>query len=233
MAYLYRHIRLDKNEVFYIGIGNDSKGLYRRAYSKKNRNKYWQNVVNSTAYDIEIILDELSWEEAGKKEIEFIKLYGRSCVNEGTLTNISEGGIGGILSGNLNGMYGNGNKLIGSNNGMYGKKHSDESIKLILKSWNDTRKHKYSELISGNKNPSKRPEVAKLISESKLGDNNPMKRQEVKDKMIDSLKKTNKLKKINGISRYKIVICNYCGKEGSANNMSRYHFENCKQKLIK
>lgn len=24
MAYLYRHIRLDKNEPFYIGIGSDS-----------------------------------------------------------------------------------------------------------------------------------------------------------------------------------------------------------------
>jgi hypothetical protein len=233
MAYLYRHIRLDKNEVFYIGIGKDSKGLYKRAYSEKTRNKYWKNVVDSTDYDIEIVLDGLTWIEAGKKEVEFIKLYGRSCVNEGTLTNISEGGIGGILSGNLNGMYGNGNKLVGSNNGMYGKKHSEESIKLMLDSWNDDRKNKYRESISGDKNPAKRPEIAKLISESKLGDKNPMKRQEVKDKMVDSLKKTIELKRISGIPRYKIVICNYCRKKGSSNNMSRYHFQNCKQKSIK
>lgn len=30
MAYVYRHIRLDKNEVFYIGIGTDTKN-YKRA----------------------------------------------------------------------------------------------------------------------------------------------------------------------------------------------------------
>jgi hypothetical protein len=32
MAYLYRHIRLDKNEPFYIGIGSDKQ--YKRAYNK-------------------------------------------------------------------------------------------------------------------------------------------------------------------------------------------------------
>lgn len=28
MAYVYRHIRLDKNEPFYIGIGKDEGGKY-------------------------------------------------------------------------------------------------------------------------------------------------------------------------------------------------------------
>jgi hypothetical protein len=51
-----------------------------------------------------------------------------------------------------------------------------------------------------------------------------------KDKMVESCKKTNELKRLSGIPRYKTVICNQCGKEGSANNMSRYHFQNCKQK---
>ena len=32
MAYIYRHIRLDKNEPFYIGIGSDKD--YKRAYNK-------------------------------------------------------------------------------------------------------------------------------------------------------------------------------------------------------
>jgi hypothetical protein len=35
MAYLYRYIRLDKNKPFYIGIGSDNKGQYKRAYNKK------------------------------------------------------------------------------------------------------------------------------------------------------------------------------------------------------
>ena len=32
MAYLYRHIRLDKNEPFYIGIGSNELNNYKRAY---------------------------------------------------------------------------------------------------------------------------------------------------------------------------------------------------------
>lgn len=40
--YLYRHIRLDKNEPFYIGIGtkNKHKYPYFRAKSKAERNKH-------------------------------------------------------------------------------------------------------------------------------------------------------------------------------------------------
>jgi len=47
--YLYRHLRSDKNEVFYIGIGTKYDNNYRkypneylRAFSHKNRNKYWK-----------------------------------------------------------------------------------------------------------------------------------------------------------------------------------------------
>lgn len=43
MGYLYRHIRLDKNEPFYIGIGGFDKTekefSYRRAYKIYRRNK--------------------------------------------------------------------------------------------------------------------------------------------------------------------------------------------------
>jgi hypothetical protein len=230
MAYLYRHIRLDKNEVFYIGIGKDNKGQYKRAYSKSERNKRWTNIIKLTNYEVEILIDDITWKEAGQKEIEFVKLYGRSCINEGPLANISEGGIGGCLSGKLNGMFEKGHKLLGKNNGMFEVKHKEKSIDLMKLSWNIERKTNASNRVSGDKNPAKRPEVAKLISESKLGDKNPMKNKEVKDKMVESCKKTNELKRLSGIPRYKTVICNQCGKEGSANNMYRYHFQNCKQK---
>ena len=37
--YLYRHIREDKNEVFYIGIGTkNSKVEYKRAFAKDGTN---------------------------------------------------------------------------------------------------------------------------------------------------------------------------------------------------
>ena len=91
MAYLYRHIRSDKQEVFYIGIGSDEN--YERAYNKINRTNYWKNIAN-LGYEVEIMLDNLTWEEACEKEKEFIRLYGRKDLNEGTLVNMTDGGEG-------------------------------------------------------------------------------------------------------------------------------------------
>ena len=46
MAYLYRHIRQDINQPFYIGIGSNDD--YRRANSKHGRNKIWNNIVKKS-----------------------------------------------------------------------------------------------------------------------------------------------------------------------------------------
>lgn len=43
MAYVYRRIRLDKNEPFYIGIGTDTKN-YKRANVRSLRNRVWKNI---------------------------------------------------------------------------------------------------------------------------------------------------------------------------------------------
>lgn len=92
MAYVYRHIRLDKNIPFYIGIGSDE--TFKRACSFKNRNKHWHNIINKVPYKIEIIIENISWEEACKKEKEFINLYGRIDLKKGTLVNMTDGGDG-------------------------------------------------------------------------------------------------------------------------------------------
>lgn len=93
MAYVYRHIRLDKNEPFYIGIG--SQDNYSRANTSQNRNKWWHHIVNISGYEVDIILDDVSWELAQQKEVEFIKLYGRKQ-NGGTLCNLTDGGGGSV-----------------------------------------------------------------------------------------------------------------------------------------
>jgi hypothetical protein len=92
MAYIYRHIRLDKNEPFYIGIGSDD--TYSRANSEKDRNKHWKNIKNLTKIKVDILLENITWEEACIKEKEFISLYGRSDINKGTLCNLTDGGEG-------------------------------------------------------------------------------------------------------------------------------------------
>lgn len=95
MAYVYKHIRLDKDEVFYIGIG-DNNIKYERAYSKYGRNFYWNNIINATDFKVEIIIDNLTWEEACGKEREFIKFYGRKDLGLGTLSNMTDGGDGAL-----------------------------------------------------------------------------------------------------------------------------------------
>lgn len=97
--YLYRHIRLDTNKVFYIGIGTKNKtdlkyGYYSRAKSKDNRNKWWFAINNKTKYKIDILLESNNYEFIVQKEKEFIKLYGRKNLNLGTLCNLTDGGEG-------------------------------------------------------------------------------------------------------------------------------------------
>jgi hypothetical protein len=209
MAYVYRHIRLDTNEIFYIGIGSENND-YKRAYTKRNRNKHWRNIVNKTDYEVEIVLDNLTWDEACTKEIEFIKLYGRKDLNEGTLCNLTDGGEGPL-----------------------GFVHSQESREKLSKSkigkptptkgkpgtnlgkkFSEETKQRMSESHIGKKHAlgSKRTNEAKQkYSESKLGDKNPMYGKDPWNK---------------GITHQ--VTCPHCNKTGDKVVMSRWHFDKCK-----
>lgn len=99
MYYIYQHIRKDKNEVFYIGVGTKPKIYtsykieYKRAYSKQARNKYWNNITDKTSYKIEILEHFSTYEDALKEEIRLIKLYGRKN-DGGILCNMTLGGEG-------------------------------------------------------------------------------------------------------------------------------------------
>jgi hypothetical protein len=94
MAYLYRHIRLDKNEPFYIGIGSDSTYKRANARYKGDRNKIWYDIVAKSKYEVEIVFDEIDWDFACEKEKEFIALYGRKDKGTGILANMTDGGEG-------------------------------------------------------------------------------------------------------------------------------------------
>jgi len=94
LCYVYRHIRLDKNEVFYIGKGTNTDGKYRRSKTKSSRTSRWKNIVNKHGYDIEIIIDGLSEIEANETEKYYILHYGRIDLGTGTLVNLTSGGDG-------------------------------------------------------------------------------------------------------------------------------------------
>lgn len=105
LFYLYHHIRLDTNQVFYVGIGKiyyrtknkvfkSEKEKFSRAYYINNRSDFWKNIVAKTNYRVEIIFLSDSKEEIKQKEIEHISFYGRKDLSKGTLVNLTDGGDG-------------------------------------------------------------------------------------------------------------------------------------------
>lgn len=73
--YVYKHIRLDKNEPFYIGIGLVKN--YGRAFSTRFRNDIWKNIAKKTEYKVEILFENLTEYEAKSIEIDLISKYGK------------------------------------------------------------------------------------------------------------------------------------------------------------
>lgn len=121
MAYVYRHIRKDKNEVFYIGIGSDSD--YYRAHKFSERNEIWNRIKNKCEVLVEILYDNLDWKTACDIEKKLIKQYGRINNNTGILSNMTDGGEGTlnkIISEDTRYSLGKGNR---------GKKRTEESKK--------------------------------------------------------------------------------------------------------
>lgn len=112
---IYRHITLDTNEVFYIGVGS-----IKRSRSKQ-RTKYWNNIVNKHGYEIQILKKDLSWEDACELERILIAYYGRRDLNTGILVNLTNGGEGAV------GVIRTPEYRKYLSNRMKGFKHSDET----------------------------------------------------------------------------------------------------------
>jgi hypothetical protein len=152
MAYVYRHIRLDKNEPFYIGIGEKEK----RAYSIYDRSALWKKIVKKSNYEVEILFYDLTWEKACEKEKEFIKLYGRIDLKNGCLANLTDGGEGAT-----------------------GYKHSKESLlKIGEKSKGRKKSPKQIEKWKSKMNFEKSPEFKEKIRQTLTGKKHTSERKE-------------------------------------------------------
>ncbi len=127
--YIYEHIRLDTNTVFYVG-----KGKGDRSHSKSNRNQYWHNVVNKHGYSVNIIQEKLTEQEAFDLEIELIAHYGRLGINTGILINMTDGGEG------ISGMIHSSKTRNKMSKSQKGRGFSEESKKKMSESQKDKKR---------------------------------------------------------------------------------------------
>lgn len=213
MAYVYKHTRIDTNEVFYIGIGK----YLKRAYSKKYRNNHWINITNKVDWSVDIIDFNLSWEEACEREKYWIKFYGRNDLKEGTLVNMTEGGDG--VNGHSDELK---NRLRILNLGKVLSNDHKNKISSSMKGKTLTTKHKIliSEKLKGLKHSEvHKKNISLSMKEKMCGKDNPNygKHLSVETKEKISLKAKNRQK----------LICPNCEKSIDI-TAKRWHFDNCK-----
>jgi len=219
-SYVYIHKNKISGEIFYVGIGSTKK--YKRAYSSRNRNKWWVNIVNKYGFDVEIIEYGISFKEAKRKEKTLIKLYGRKDLGKGSLINMTDGGDGvqnltqesrskisfknkgkSGLKGKENPMYGR----IGKLNPMYGKTHSSSTRIKISKGV-----LKYNETHNNPMLNKRHTEKTKLkISNSKRGGTSWSKGQKFSTEHIEKLKGPRESMSRGNHPESKIVLHIYSG----------------------
>jgi group I intron endonuclease len=192
MAYVYKHIRLDTNDVFYIGI---SEFDAYRPYNKQKRNQFWKNIVAISDYKVEITHQDICIEEAKAIERYLISFYGRKNLRQGTLCNLTDGGEGcsGLVVSEKTRE-----KFRGKNNYMYGKTHSKEMrekiSKIIKERMTDEIKKHISDMAKGR--------ITKPETKQKLIITSPKRKiiyQIINGKLItyDSIRQASKVNKFN------------------------------------
>jgi predicted GIY-YIG superfamily endonuclease len=253
MAVVYQHRDPELDIIFYVGIGKNKN----RAYSKHSRGKFWRDYTSNKKWIVEIILENITWEEATKKEKELIKFYGRRDLGLGTLVNLTDGGDG-VENPSEEVRKKNGDihrGVIPWSKGL--TKYTDKRVAILSEKLSKIKKSEEHRkklsaakkgipnlLILGDLNPAKRPEVRKKISESKLGipnlkmrgDINPTKRQEVRKKISESRKgkpghlhseKTKSIMREKAYLRHKIE-CEYCHRALFEYDYVKWHGPKCK-----
>jgi hypothetical protein len=123
--YIYRWIRKDTNEVFYIGKGTK----YRFKDTTTSRNKYFLNIYSKYPTEVEILINNL--DEKMALFIESVYIKGYKLQNQ-CKANFANGGL------SNSGWHHTeeykirrGKEMSGVNNPFYGKKHNKNTLKIL------------------------------------------------------------------------------------------------------
>ena len=184
-SYIFDNIIL-KFEPFYVGVSCRHERLNEHFSLKKNhKNKFKDNIIkklkalNFTKEQVWYIFKKnLTKEQAFKLEEEIIKKIGRRNLKKGPLTNLDFGGVGGNGEHWKNRKHSEETKqkireTIGDSrkkelNSNFGIKWTEEQKKQASLTQKENHKH-----LIGDNNVSKKPEVRKKLSETKMGLKNP------------------------------------------------------------
>jgi hypothetical protein len=240
MAIVYQHRRKDTNQVFYIGIGKTK----HRAYSKSGRNKHWHNIVNKVGYEVDILIDGCKMSEAKKIEINLISEIGQFCFKSGPLVNITKGGDDNKT---------NKNRICISKGDREAFIFKHQLEDYVNNGWIKGRSNK-TKLAIGKSNSISQlgKKHSDIVKQKMMGPRDPYKVDSIIKKQIISLYKNNKtIYEICGIlsisypmilktlkdadvheNKRKVKICPHCKVSGGGPNMTRYHFNNCKNKPL-
>jgi len=223
MFYVYEHLRNDNGEVFYIG-----KGKAGRIDDVKNRNSGWNEIVSSCGFRSQVILETECEELALFVEQEYI--HKCKLANIGIVNKTSGGqGISGYRHTEKSKA-----KMRKARLGKSGHPHSDESKKKIQEAntgvvFTEERKRKISEKAKGRKMPE---HVRALLRETNKNFRHT-------PETIEHLRQVNTGRKHTPETIEKMCLiqqnmpkktCPHCGKQASATNAKRWHFDNCKHK---
>lgn len=201
MAVVYHHKRLDNDNVFYIGIGKTEK----RAVSLSGRSNHWFNINSKCGFKHEILLSDISYEDAKSWERYLIGLYGRRNTGTGVLINLTDGGegaLGLIMPEEARKKMSKAHKgkiiseqqrkkmselAAGSNNPMFGR--TGDKNPRFGKTHTEEARKKISDRFKG---VTKTEEHRKKLSESKSGPNHPMYGKQLKKETKEKLSVLNK-----------------------------------------
>jgi hypothetical protein len=103
--YLYTHLRLDTNQIFYVGVGtkyNHNKDYTRAKATGSQRNNIWRGITSRTEHKVIILFESDDYQFIKQKEIELIAKHGQIIKNTGGLCNLTNGGDGWLGRRNYN-----------------------------------------------------------------------------------------------------------------------------------
>lgn len=167
MFYIYEHIRLDTNAVFYVG-----KGKGRRCFESRRRNLYWKRIVSKAGgFDVRVVVNGIDEELAFLAEQELILKLKTQGIS---LANLTDGG-----------------------EGVSGYSHTEETKSFLSETMRNTMKtygQVVKERQLGEKNSAKKPGVGNKISKALTGRKLS---EETKSKISRPRGKNSKAKKVS------------------------------------